>query len=97
MSFKLSEHHPDITPALREYVKTKLGRVIGHSDQVIDVSVLLSIDNHKEKNQRQYAEISLHLKGRDVFVKSHHKDLYTTIDLFVDKLDRQMIKYRDRV
>ena len=48
MNFKLSGHHLDITPALREYVETKLERVIRHFDQVIGVSVLLSVDNHKE-------------------------------------------------
>ena len=61
MNFKLSGHHLDITPPLREYVETKLERVIRHFDQVIGVSVLLSVDNHKEKNRRQYAEINLHL------------------------------------
>jgi len=97
MNFKLSGHHLDITPALREYVETKLERVIRHFDQVIGVSVLLSVDNHKEKDRRQYAEINLHLKGKDVFVESHHEDLYAAIDLLVDKLDRQVIKYKDRV
>ncbi|NPA02298.1 MAG: ribosome-associated translation inhibitor RaiA, partial [Betaproteobacteria bacterium] len=48
MNFKLSGHHLDITPPLREYVETKLERVIRHFDQVIGVSVLLSVDNHKE-------------------------------------------------
>ena len=43
MNFKLSGHHLDITPALREYVETKLERVIRHFDQVIGVSVLLSL------------------------------------------------------
>lgn len=97
MNFKLSGHHLDITPALREYVETKLERVIRHFDQVIGVSVLLSVDNHKEKDRRQYAEINLHLKGKDVFVESHHEDLYAAIDLLVDKLDRQVIKYKDLV
>jgi len=77
--------------------KTKLERVIRHFDQVIGVSVLLSVDNHKEKDRRQYAEVNLHLKGKDVFVESHHEDLYAAIDLLVDKLDRQVIKHKDRV
>jgi len=88
MNFKLSGHHLDITPPLREYVETKLERVIRHFDQVIGVSVLLSVDNHKEKNRRQYAEINLHLKGKDVFVESHHEDLYAAIDLTVRQYQR---------
>ena len=68
MNFKISGHHLDITPPLREYVETKLERIVRHFDQVIGVSVLLSVDNTKEKDRRQYAEINLHLKGKDIFV-----------------------------
>jgi putative sigma-54 modulation protein len=49
MNLKISGHHLDVTPALREYVITKLDRVLRHFDQVIDGSVVLSVDNHKEK------------------------------------------------
>ena len=97
MNFKISGHHLDITPPLREYVETKLERIVRHFDQVIGVSVLLSVDNHKEKDRRQYAEINLHLKGKDIFVEAHHEDLYAAIDSLVDKLDRQVIRYKDRV
>ncbi|CAG9170142.1 ribosome hibernation-promoting factor, HPF/YfiA family [Cupriavidus pampae] len=97
MNFKISGHHLDITPPLREYVETKLERIVRHFDQVIGVSVLLSVDNHKEKDRRQYAEINLHLKGKDIFVEAHHEDLYAAIDCLVDKLDRQVIRYKDRV
>ena len=62
-------HHA--TPAW--YVETKLERIVRHFDQVIGVSVLLSVDNHKEKDRRQYAEINLHLKGKDIFVEAHHE------------------------
>nr|CAC19347.1 hypothetical protein [Cupriavidus necator] len=97
MNFKISGHHLDITPPLREYVETKLERIVRHFDQVIGVSVLLSVDNHKEKDKRQYAEINLHLQGKDIFVEAHHEDLYAAIDCLVDKLDRQVIRYKDRV
>jgi putative sigma-54 modulation protein len=82
MNFKISGHHLDITPPLREYVETKLERIVRHFDQVIGVSVLLSVDNHKET---------------DIFVEAHHEDLYAAIDCLVDKLDRQVIRYKDRV
>ncbi|ESH91567.1 MULTISPECIES: ribosome hibernation-promoting factor, HPF/YfiA family [Cupriavidus] len=97
MNFKISGHHLDITPSLREYVETKLERILRHFDQVIDVSVLLSVDNQKEKDRRQRAEINVHLKGKDIFVEAHHEDLYAAIDMLVDKLDRQVIRYKDKV
>jgi putative sigma-54 modulation protein len=65
--------------------------------RVIDGSVVLSVDNHKEKDKRQKVEINLHLKGKDIFVESCDSDLYAAIDLMIDKLDRQVIRHKDRL
>jgi putative sigma-54 modulation protein len=97
MNLKISGHHLEVTPALREYVITKLERVIRHFDQVIDGTVLLAVDNHKEKEKRQKAEITLHVKGKEIFVESADSDLYAAIDLLIDKLDRQVIRHKDRL
>jgi len=97
MNLKISGHHLEVTPALREYVITKLDKVLRHFDQVIDGSVVLSVDNHKEKEKRQKVEINLHMKGKDLFVESADGDLYAAIDLMIDKLDRQVIRHKDRL
>jgi putative sigma-54 modulation protein len=97
MNLKISGHHLEVTPALREYVVTKLDKVLRHFDQVIDGNVVLSVDNHKEKEKRQKVEINLHLKGKDIFIESADGDLYAAIDLMVDKLDRQVIRHKDRL
>jgi putative sigma-54 modulation protein len=97
MNLKISGHHLDVTPALREYVITKLDRVLRHFDQVIDGNVVLSVDNHKEKDKRQRVEVNLHLKGKDIFVESANGDMYAAIDLLVDKLDRQVVRHKDRL
>jgi putative sigma-54 modulation protein len=97
MNLKISGHHLEVTPALREYVITKLDRVLRHFDQVIDGNVVLSVDNHKEKDKRQRVEVNLHLKGKDIFVESANGDMYAAIDLLVDKLDRQVVRHKDRV
>ncbi|KND55843.1 Ribosome hibernation protein YhbH [Candidatus Paraburkholderia kirkii] len=82
---------------MREYVITKLDRMLRHFDQVIDGNVVLSVDNHREKEKRQKAEINLHLKGKDIFIESCDADMYAAIDLMVDKLDRQVIKHKDKI
>ncbi|GAA0742354.1 ribosome-associated translation inhibitor RaiA [Ideonella azotifigens] len=97
MNLTISGHHLDVTPALREYVLTKLDRVTRHFDQVVDVNVLLTIDNQKEKDRRQKAEVTLHVKGRDIFVEHCHEDLYAAIDQLMDKLDRQVCRHKDRM
>ncbi len=79
MNLTISGHHLEVTPALREYVLTKLDRVTRHFDQVVDVTVLLTVEKLKEKERRQKAEVTLHVKGRDIFVEQSHEDLYAAI------------------
>ncbi len=97
MNLTISGHHLEITPALREYVLTKLDRVTRHFDQVVGVTVLLTVENLKEKERRQKAEVTVHVKGRDIFVEQSHEDMYAAIDQLMDKLDRQVMRYKDRV
>lgn len=97
MNLTISGHHLEVTPALREYVHTKLERVLRHFDQVVDVNVLLSVEKHKEKERRQKAEVTLRVKGRDLFAEQLHEDLYAAIDQLMDKLDRQVVRHKDRL
>lgn len=97
MNLTISGHHLELTPSLREYVLTKLDRVMRHFDQVVDVNVLLSVEKMKEKDRRQKAEVTVRVKGRDIFVEHSHEDLYAAIDALMDKLDRQVVRHKDRV
>lgn len=96
MNLTISGHHLEVTPALRSYVEGKLDRITRHFDQVVDVRVLLSIGNQKEKEGRQKAECNIHVKGDDLFAESVHEDLYAAVDDLVDKLDRQVVRFKDR-
>jgi putative sigma-54 modulation protein len=97
MNLTISGHHLELTPAIREYVQNKLERIKRHFDHVIDVAVILTVDNLPEKEKRQKAEINLHLRGKDLHVESIAHDLYAAIDSLVDKLDRQVIKYKTKI
>mgnify|MGYP000993789196 FL=1 len=92
MNLQVSGHHLEITPALRDYVISKLERITRHFDNVIDVSVILSVDKLNQK-----AEVTVHLAGKDVYVESVDEDLYAAIDGLVDKLDRQVQKYKQKL
>jgi putative sigma-54 modulation protein len=97
MNLTISGHHLELTPAIREYVQSKLERVTRHFDHVIDISVKLSVDSLTEKEKRQRAEINLHLPGKDLHVESEAQDLYAAIDTLIDKLDRQVLKHKDKI
>lgn len=91
MNLHLTGHHLEITPAIRDYVSSKLQRITHHFDHVIDVSVVLTV----EKLQRRI-EASVHVRGRDIFCENADADMYAAIDGLVDKLDRTIIKHKEK-
>jgi putative sigma-54 modulation protein len=97
MNLTISGHHLEVTPSLRSYVTTKLDRISRHFDQLVDIKVLLTVENQKEKERRQRAECSIHVKGNDLFAESANEDLYAAVDDLVDKLDRQVGRHKDRL
>jgi putative sigma-54 modulation protein len=92
MNLNLTGHHVEITPALREHVTLKLNRVSRHFDQVTSTHVILSVDKLEQK-----AEVTLHVKGKDIYADATHADLYAAIDLLADKLDRQIVKHKEKI
>ncbi len=97
MNLTISGHHVEVTPSLREYVLTKLDRVTRHFDQVVDVNVLLTVEKLTEKKRRQKAEVTLHTKGKDIFIEQANEDMYAAIDQLMDKLDRQVCRHKDKL
>jgi putative sigma-54 modulation protein len=91
MNLHLSGHHLEITEAMRNYITGKLDRVKRHFDHVIDVNVILSVEKLKQK-----VEANVHLSGKDIFVESHDANMYAAIDDLIDKLDRKIIKHKEK-
>ena len=91
MNLSVSGHHLDVTPAIRTYVQSKLERVTRHFDHVIDAHVILTVDKLRQK-----AEVTLHVRGKDLHCECEDADLYAAIDLLADKLDRQVLRYKDK-
>lgn len=96
MNLTISGHHLEVTPAIRDYVKGKLDRVTRRYDNIIDISVILSIETLPEKEKRQKAEINLNMSGKTIHVESVSQDLYAAIDLLMDKLDRTVMKHKGK-
>ena len=91
MNLYLTGHHVEITPAIRDYVATKLQRITHHFDQVIDVNVILSVEKLQQR-----IEANVHVRGRDIFCESEDADMYAAIDSLVDKLDRTILKHKQK-
>jgi putative sigma-54 modulation protein len=92
MNLNIAGHHVEVTSAIRDYVTSKLDRVIRHFDNVTSAHVILSVDKLIQK-----AEITLHVKGKDIYADSIDPDLYAAIDALIDKLDRQVVRHKERI
>ena len=91
MHLKLTGHHLEITPALRSYVEKKLERVVRHYDQLIDVHCVLTVEKLVHK-----AEATLHMRGETVHAVSTDELMYAAIDALADKLDRRVVKHKEK-
>ncbi len=96
MNLTISGHHLEVTPALREYVQNKLMRVVRHFDKVVNITVTLSFEKSREKERRHKAEVTLKVKGKEIHAENYAADMYASIDEMVDKVDRQVGRYKEK-
>ena len=91
MQLTISGHHLEITDAIREYVNSKFAKLERHYEQITSTSVILTVEKLS-----QNAEATVHVSGAELFANSQHDDLYAAIDSLTDKLDRQLIKHKEK-
>ncbi|MDO5058891.1 MAG: ribosome-associated translation inhibitor RaiA [Neisseria sp.] len=91
MNLKITGLHFDVSDAIKQYAAEKLERINRHSANLISVSLTLSLDKPKHK-----AEAHAHLSGKDVHVEAVENDMYAAIDVLMDKLDRALIKHKEK-
>ena len=92
MQLNISGHHVDLTPPLRDYVANKLDKLTRHFDNITNAQVTLTVDKHQQK-----AEANIHVGGATLFANSVNEDMYAAIDLLSDKLDRQLLKHKEKI
>ena len=91
MILHLTGHQLEITPDLSEYVQNKLTRISNHFDHVIDVKVTLTVEKINQK-----VEATIHVPGNDLHAEAIDENMYSAIDLLADKLDRQVLKHKEK-
>lgn len=92
MQVKVSGHHIEVTNALKSYVESKLDRLERHFDRITNINVILSVEK-----QRQKAESTIRVSGGEIYADAEEDDLYAAIDSMADKLDRQLIKKKEKI
>lgn len=91
MKIDITGHHVDVSDALRDYVNQKFERLERHFDNVVDVHVILTVEKSTQK-----AEATMALSGARVFAEASADEMYAAIDALADKLDRQVVKHKEK-
>jgi putative sigma-54 modulation protein len=92
MQVSVTGHHVEVTVSMKDYVEKKFERLIRHSDRVMDVHCILTVEKLRHK-----AEATVHLTGGKVYADAVHDDMYAAIDALADKLDRSVLKHKEKV
>ncbi len=92
-NIQITGRHVEVTQAIRDYVVDKFERIERHFDHITNVHVILEVEKKDHK-----AEATVHAAGHaDLFAQAKEKNMYAAIDLLVDKLDRQIIKHKEKI
>jgi putative sigma-54 modulation protein len=91
MNLTVTGHHVDVTESMRNYVTEKIKRLKRHSENLFDIHVILSVEK-----QRQKAEATVQVAGAKIYADTTEPDMYAAIDLMMDKLDRQLVRHKEK-
>ncbi len=92
MQINITGHQLEVTPALRAFTEEKFDKLERHFDHITSINVVFSVEK-----LRQIAEATVHIAKGELHASSESEDLYVAIDALVDKLDRQLIKHKEKI
>ena len=91
MNLFITGHHVAVTEAMRAYVTSKIDRIKRHFDHVIDVTVVMSVEKLRQK-----VEANVHVSGKEIHAACESDNLYAAIDELADRLDRQIVRHKEK-
>ena len=92
MNFIISGRNIDITPGLRQAVEQKLGKLEKYFTPETDIIVTLSVEK-----ERQKIEVTIPVKGNIIRSEQESSDMYVSIDLVEEIIERQLKKYKNKI
>lgn len=93
MKVKIVERHTGSSDMLREYVLNKTEGLNRYFDRIISIDVVLSVEK-----ERQIADFHAHLTNKKLIkAQEESSDMYASVDKAIDKLKRQLVKYKDHL
>ena len=93
MQVTMTFRHMEQSDALKAYAEEKLERVTKYIDSPINVQVYFSV----EKKIRHIVEIVINSKGISTKASDATNDMYAAIDAVIDKIERQLVRYKEKI
>lgn len=91
MQLEITGHHLEVTDSMSNYIREKANRLKRHFDQVMKIHFILEVNKQHHK-----AEATFHVNGNHMFAEAVAEDMYAAIDALTDKLDRQIVKHKEK-
>ena len=95
--YKLTGLNIEVTDAMRQYAEDKLGKLDRISDQIVDARVVMSYDSNQNAANPAKVEVQLNVPGGVIRAEERGLDTYAAVDLVVDKLERQLRRFKGRL
>lgn len=92
MQVQVTFRHVEATEAVKEYAREKVGKIQKYLDGPLDANITLSVEKHRHEADVNIIAAGLKIHGREVT-----GDLYSAIDLVMDKLETQVKRYREKL
>ncbi len=92
MQINITGHRLEVTPALRAFTQEKFDKLERHFDHITSINVIFDVEK-----LRQIAEATVYVAKGELHASSESEDMYAAIDTLIDKLDRQLIKHKEKI
>lgn len=92
MQINITGHRLDVTPSLRTFTEEKFDRLERHFDKITTINVVFDVEK-----LRQIAEATILVAKGEIHASAESEDMYAAIDLLVDKLNRQLMKHKEKI
>lgn len=92
MQISVTGQQIDVTEPLRNYAMEKMERIEKHFDHVTTTNIVL-----RAEKTRHLAEATINAKGATIHANAEGEDMYAALDALADKLDRQVIKHKEKM
>lgn len=92
MNLIITGRHFDVTPALKNYVEEKLGKLEKYASDIISIHVVLEMEK-----RTAVAEVNLAMKKYHINVKERNDDMYAAIDKAFDVVKNQVLRHEQKI